>query len=132
MNAQIGINESAAIAQKGIFARRLAAATYGGSGFGGGASAGTAAALRPTGPDGGAAAAVAPVVAGVAAGADSDAPSAAGAASPPPSPNAARRSRERLSRCSGISVIAGQTIGGRGWASRKPDFHERASRLAGA
>ena len=40
--------------------------------------------------------------------------SAVGAASPPPSPNAARRSRERLSRCSGISVTARQTIGGIG------------------
>ena len=45
MNAQIGINDSAAIAQNGIFARDLAAATYGGSGFGGGASAGAAAGL---------------------------------------------------------------------------------------
>ena len=90
---------------EGIFARRLAAATYGGSGFGGGATAGAAAALRPTGPDGAAAAGVASVVAGVAAGAASEAPSVLAAASPPPSPNAARRSRERLSRCSGISVI---------------------------
>ena len=46
MKIQIGIRLSAAIAQNGIFARDLAAATYGGSGFGGGGGAGSAAALR--------------------------------------------------------------------------------------
>ena len=45
MNAQIGISDSAAIAQNGIFARDLAAATYGGSGFGGGAATGARAGL---------------------------------------------------------------------------------------
>ena len=55
MNAQIGISDRAAIAQNGIFARDFAAATYGGSGFGGGAATGGGPGLRPAGPDGAAA-----------------------------------------------------------------------------
>src|SRR5262245_41672272 len=112
MNAQIGISDNAAIAQIGIFGRRFAAAMYGGSGLGGGASVGAGPARRPAGPAGAAAAGVAAaVVAGAAVGAASAAASPLGGASPPPSPSAARRSRERFRRCSGISVIAGQTIG---------------------
>ena len=40
MNNQIGIRLRAAIAQNGILGRFFAAATYGGSGFGGGGGAG--------------------------------------------------------------------------------------------
>ena len=104
MNIQIGSRLSAPIAQNGIFGRLLAAAMYGGSGGGGGGGAAAAAALRGVGPEG-AAGAASPVVAGVAAAAGSP----LGAASPPSdeelSPSAARRSRERFSRCSGISVM---------------------------
>ncbi len=105
MNIQIGSRLSAPIAQNGIFGRRLAAAMYGGSGGGGGGGAAAAAALRGVGPEG-AAGAASPVVAGVAVAAGSP----LGAASPPSdeelSPSAARRSRERFSRCSGISVMS--------------------------
>ncbi len=101
MNAQIGINDSAAIAQNGIFARDLAAATYGGSGLGGGASAGAAAAFRPTGPAGGAAAGVAAVVAGVAAGSASAAPSAA----------RRRFATSEPQRCSAVSRALEQMFG---------------------
>ena len=77
MKTHIGIRLSAAIAQNGIFGRALAAATYGGSGFGGGG--GAAGAGRPcaaAGPVGGAAGAAAAVVAGVVA---AGSPSLAGA-----------------------------------------------------
>src|SRR5262245_31793737 len=104
-NAQIGIRLSAASAHHGIFARDLAAAMYGGSGFGGGGAGGAAGAWRAGGPLG-AAGAAAPVVAGVAAAAGFSSPAGfSPASSPPPSPSAARRSRERRSRCSGTSVI---------------------------
>src|SRR3954452_23798374 len=99
MNPQIGNRLSVAIAQNGIFRRRLAAAMYGGSGFGGGATAGV-----PLGALAGVAGAAAAgvedsTVAGVAAAAGAS----PGADSPP---SAARRSFERFSRCSGISVTA--------------------------
>ena len=104
MNTHSGSRLSADIAQNGIFLRRLAAATYGGSGFGGGGGGRQRGGLarRPDRSVAAAAAAgvAAPVVAGVAAGAS---PPLA-AASSPPSPRAARRSRDRFSRCSGISV----------------------------
>ena len=104
MNSHSGIRLSAAIAQNGIFLRRLAAATYGGSGFGGGAGAGAAAALRAAGPLGGGGAR--PVRRrrwwpAPAAGASA---AAGRRRRRHPSPRAARRSRERFSRCSGISV----------------------------
>src|SRR5215510_9262491 len=86
------------MAQYGMRFRRLAAWMYGGSGLGGsGLGASTGAGVA------GAGATAAAVVAGTAsAGASDD----AGASSdpPPPSPRAARRSRERFRRCSGISV----------------------------
>ena len=104
MNSQTGSRLRLSIAQNGIFWRDFAAATYGGSGFGGGGGAAAAAALRPTGPLGGAAAAgaAAAVVAGVAAAGAS--PPAAGRVVAPEAEHAARRSRDRFSRCSGISV----------------------------
>ena len=106
MNSQIGIRLSAAIAQNGIFGRLFAAATYGGSGFGGGGGAGAAAALRPAGAAGAAAASgvAGALAAGVAAWPSS--PPAASPSWPPPRPSAARRSRDRFSRCSGISVTS--------------------------
>src|SRR6478609_10615605 len=111
MHAHTGMRLSVAMAQNGIFLRRFAAATYGGSGLTGGAAGGAAAAPRAAGAlDVAAAAGVAGfVVAGVAAGVA--AASAAGASESPPCPMAARRSRDRLRRCSGISVT-GRMIDG--------------------
>jgi hypothetical protein len=86
---------SVAIAQNGIFCRRFAAATYGGSGFGGGGATDAAGAV---GAGAGFGAGDDDVVAGaLAAGAS------AGAASPVAFAFAAWL---RLRRCSGISVIS--------------------------
>ncbi len=94
----------------GSCARVLAATTYGGSGLGGGAAAGGAAAAA-TGGRGRCrrgrrrgTVAVGVVVGDAPAGSEPDASDPASV--PPPRPSAARRSRERLSRCSGISVTA--------------------------
>ena len=119
MNPHTGIRLSVAIAQNGIFLRRFAAATYGGSGLTGGAAGAAGAAPRAAGAlDVAATAGVAaPVVAGVvAAVAGVDAASAAGASESPPCPMADRRSRDRLRRCSGISVT-GRMIDGNGASS---------------
>src|SRR5882672_1329770 len=96
MKPQIGSKLSVAIAQNGIFLRLFAAAMNAGSGLGGGGAAGAARAGVAAGCATAAAAdastfAGVAVVAGASAGADS------------PS-SAARRSLDRFSRCSGISV----------------------------
>ena len=113
MNPHTGIRLSVAIAQNGIFLRCFAACTYTGSGVARGGAGGAGAAVRGAGPvDAGAAAAVvagaeAFVVAGVLDGAES--PVAASS----PWPIAERRSRDRLRRCSGISVTAWMIDGSR-------------------
>jgi hypothetical protein len=108
MNPHSGIRLNAATAQNGIFRLLLAAATTGESGFGGGASAGADAPARRAGP-------LAIGAAGAAAAAGAGVPSEAASEevddSPPsalPPVSCARRSRERLRRCSGISVTAGR------------------------
>src|SRR5262245_39789713 len=102
MKAQSGSSATTGIAQYGMRLRRIAAWTYSGGGFGGGATTAGAAAARAG--------------AGVAAGAGSTsvegvaAAAGGGGVAPPASagdnPNCSRRSRERLSKCSGISVTA--------------------------
>ena len=101
MNPHSGRMASTGAAHIGTFLRLFAAATYGGSGGGGGAAAGTGAAARAAGATAGfstpADSSAAPLGA-------SEAGAASPALSPPPRPMAARRSFERFSRCSGISV----------------------------
>src|SRR5688500_13100486 len=98
MKRMSGISASVDIAHHGILLRCFAAATNGGSGLTTGA-AGLAGAAALAG----AGVAAAAVVAGVAeAGVAGEPAGSAGADSAPLS--AARRSRERFSRCSGISV----------------------------
>jgi hypothetical protein len=95
-NSHIGRSATTGIAQMGMRRRLRDACTYAGIGFGGGGGGGGAAAARAAG----------------AAGATSDEAGGASASDPadpadPPSdgnPSEARRSRDRLRRCSGISV----------------------------
>ena len=103
MNSPAAAWLSAAIAQNGIFLRFLAAATYGGRASAEAAGPPVRAALRPTGPLGGGGVAAAAGVVAAGSRRAHPAPPAADASSPP-SPSAARRSRDRFSRCSGISV----------------------------
>jgi hypothetical protein len=93
-----GSRATTGIAHKGTRRRRSESCTYAGTGFGGGAGAGAAAAARGAG-------------AGLLAAGDAAGVSPAGGSPPPdpvsPStgnPREERRSRERLRRCSGISV----------------------------
>src|SRR5262245_19402404 len=113
------------MAQYGIFFRRLAAAMYGGSGGGG---AGGATLASSTGA-GDAAAGDAGVAAAAGTVAAHEAPSSDAGASPP-RPSAARRSRERFRRCSGISVNAASADGTRGPLYARPLGHHQASRQA--
>jgi hypothetical protein len=96
MNKKIGMSAKVAIAHDGIRPRDFAALMYAGSGFETSAFAGVSATTLATG--------AAAVVAGV------DAETSLEDASPP----AALRSRERFSRCSGISVT-GQSF--RAWGT---------------
>src|SRR6476469_2382905 len=110
MKPQIGMRLRVAIAQNGILRRRFAATTYGGSGLTGGAGGTAGAPVRGAGPV--AAGAAAAVVAGADEAAFAGAVSA-GVSGSPPWPIAARRSRDRLRRCSGISVTAPMIDGDR-------------------
>src|SRR6185369_7980084 len=116
MIAQRGRKASTGITQSGIFLRFSEARTYDGTGLGGttASSTGATAAGRAA-----AAAGSTELPASLAAAGAASPPPPASPPSPPPRPSAARRSRERFSRCSGTSVTDGLRAGGSGQVVRE-------------